>query len=411
MKQESEFKKKVRLKMEETSILTNCLKSHNIKINSIQEIDVKDTAQKMLIPYLENAVNSIHNFNYKMKSSSLQKHILKNVYHAFVKYPVAPILFNAWDLYEPKARNLNKRDRHRYYNPTPVRIEHQSFEYKTFSIYTSENQTPVCHEIDFRKWFICMSTGGSLFKEHMSNFFTKKETHTFVNLNIPSFTIGQGLIFSIAKCAGASEAIAHKLARSKIHENTHSLFSDVRQKQIRYFANHFPQSLEELNDLWDYVICPDNQVGPLYGSGMTLDSLRKRMKDWHYSLNRSQKLGNHVWEGHAIENVLYTSNNAQGQLTEWSISQILNTKELAEEGTEQHHCVYGYLNSCKNGNVSIWSLKEKRGRVFKRALTIELRNDGSVVQVRGYANRAARPHEKVIVSAWARDNHLYISHY
>lgn len=407
MKQETEFQRKLRCKQEKEYNLKNCLKSHNIKINNTKEVDIKDTATKMLTQYLSKAINPLDNFNYKMKSSSLQKHILKNVSHAFIKYPVAPILFNAWDLYEEKPRNLNKRDRLYSHNQVSRRTDIPSFNEQFFSLTLYQNGLPVRYEIDFREWFICMSSGGSLFKKHMGHFFTKKETHVFLNLNIPTFSISQALIFSIAKCAGATDSIAHKLARSKIHTNTSSLFNDVRRKQIRYFANHFPECVEELNDLWDFILHHDNHVGELYGSGISLDGLRKRMKDWHYSLNRTNKLGNHSWEGHAIDDAIYNANNAQNQMTEWSITQILTTKELSAEGNEQHHCVSSYVGKCKNGLSSIWSLKEKRGKVFKRALTIELTNNGTIVQVRGYANRLAKAYERAVVSAWARDNYLY----
>lgn len=420
MKELSEHKKRIIAQQKNDEKIRTSLKSHNMKINAMPEVDVRAEAFKLIKPYctIENTVNDLNSFSYKMKSDSLSKHILKNVHHAFVLYHVPSVLYQAWDLFEQKSLsnyewNQQRRNRRIYrdYNTSTTSLP-PSFQHKAFSIFKKDKDGLNKRvEIDFRQWFICVANGNSLYKNYMSDFFTKKETHTFLNSKIPNFSIEQSLIYAIAICEGASNAIAQKIAHSKIKEKSHLIFTEKHKHQIKYFAQHFPNSLEELNDLWDYVLHGENNVGNLYGQGVSLDTLRKRMKDWHHSLNRKKSLGNHSWEGHPIEDSVYNGANEQGKIVEWSMTQILNTKALNEEGSSQHHCVSVYVDKCKSSACSIWSLKECRNNVFKRVLTIELRNDGSVVQVRGYANRAARPHEKVIVSAWARDNHLYISHY
>ena len=94
------------------------------------------------------------------------------------------------------------------------------------------------------------------------------------------------------------------------------------------------------------------------------------------------------------------------------ISQVKTSKDLAAEGTAMHHCVYSYQHKCIDGSSSIWSvrrLQRKKGITPERALTLEINDDGVIIQIRGFANRPARPEELEAVRYWARKNYLSIS--
>ena len=60
----------------------------------------------------------------------------------------------------------------------------------------------------------------------------------------------------------------------------------------------------------------------------------------------------------------------------------------------------------KDGIVSIDNFKQA-----KRKLTIEVRNDGTIVQARGLANRGMKSDEKAIVARWAKENGLYMNNW
>ena len=53
-----------------------------------------------------------------------------------------------------------------------------------------------------------------------------------------------------------------------------------------------------------------------------------------------------------------------------------------------HHCVASYANSCRRGNVSIWSMQaEDAGGRAHRVMTIALNNrGGTITQARGRHN-------------------------
>ena len=74
------------------------------------------------------------------------------------------------------------------------------------------------------------------------------------------------------------------------------------------------------------------------------------------------------------------------------------------------HCVYGYQDLCIKGSISIWSMKKCLYKEDKgiRSVTIELGNDGTIVQARGIANRYIRSDEEKVLKKWAQVNYLKI---
>lgn len=49
------------------------------------------------------------------------------------------------------------------------------------------------------------------------------------------------------------------------------------------------------------------------------------------------------------------------------------------------------------------------GAMITKKVTLELRNDGSIVQARGVANRIMKAEERHIVKTWASRNGLYLA--
>jgi hypothetical protein len=270
-------------------------------------------------------------------------------------------------------------------------------------------QNKKIQDIDFKDWYICVATGGSLYKEITKEFLTKKETHIFLNCAHP-IQAEEALIFAIAKAECDNDGVSLKIAKSKLKEKG---INEYWKQNIRWFAKNTPTKIENINDLVDYLEHKkrENENFSLMGMGHTLDSLTKKMNDWHYDLRRLKIIGSAIWEGHPLNNEEYTSKDEQGNSIRWFFHQIKSAKELQEEGNSQRHCVFGYKESCVKGYCSIWSLR--KGYDYdsfssaKRKITIELRQNGSIVQARGLANRLVKTDEKAIIKRWAKENHLY----
>ena len=66
------------------------------------------------------------------------------------------------------------------------------------------------------------------------------------------------------------------------------------------------------------------------------------------------------------------------------------------------HCVASYAQKCIAGHASIWSLRHRVAGHTDRRLTIELDRQHRAIQVRGFANRTARPEERKLLERWGK---------
>lgn len=158
--------------------------------------------------YRSKFIRDEKSFVLKTKSKNETKQLKELVRHVFAKYKTPDFLFNEW---ENSSKNVLK--------------------------------------YDFKEWYICVATGGSLYKEITKEFLTKKETHIFLNC-AHHVTAEEAIIFSIAKAECENDGIALKIAKSKMKEK----FMDEYWKQnIRWFSKNIPSKVEEINDLIDYL--------------------------------------------------------------------------------------------------------------------------------------------------------------
>lgn len=334
-------------------------------------------------------------FVLRTRSSHRDKQVLEMARHLFGRYRVPRVLEKAWGAYLPDMspagalprRRLDGHERPAHQQgPAPVR------------------GNPNFRSIDFRAWFVCVATGGSLYKEHTKGLLTKKETHLF--LEAPdSLDPCQSIIHAVARAAGANPGDASRLARSRLAEKT---FNAFWFDAVRFFClpGHMPASVSLVNDLIDYIShrhVEDNSWR-LLGSSCSLEALVRRMEQWHRALARAKDLMGLSWPGvdlpdHVVEQ---TDPKDHNRKIIWTFHQITTGKELAAEGSAMRHCVFSYKASCIDGRCSIWSLT--RTEPFQtpvRKLTIEVDRFGTIVQKRGLANRLPRPEEDHIVKQWA----------
>lgn len=328
---------------------------------------------------LVKCIRPLCEFRIKTKSSDRVKQRLELVKHLYVKYPVPKILEQIW------YKEEHVRDRRK-----------------------SESKKLIINE--YHNWYICAGTGGSLHKEYLKEFMTKKESYAFMACTKP-LNINQAIYYATAICAGANDGIAFRIARSKLSEKPkHSVFW---RDCARFFSVNIPESIEQINDITDYLESriTENVNFSIFGQGFTVKTLLDRMKSWHYDLRRIKEHSGYTWKGFEIPDGEYIRKDEQGNEVVWTITQITKGKTLAEEGNKMHHCVYSYRTRCIKGSCSIWSLKVRSNAHFgyveeKRVATIEVSESFSVVQARGFANRSLKPSESNILSIWCRENSI-----
>ena len=332
-------------------------------------------------------------FVLRTRSAHRSKQALEMARHLFGRFRVPRVLEQVWEVYvQEDAANQGRE------LPRTGRYQNNGGQARSGLKNTNLRST------DFRAWYICVATGGSLYKEHTKGFLTKKETFAFLNAPV-SLDLCQSVLYAVARCAGANDGEAQRLARSKISEKP---FEEFWLDAIRFFClpGNVPRSVSVVDDLADYLSARrlEDRAFRLLGSSQTLAAVLRRMEQWHRALARAKDLSGITWKGvdlpdHTIERKVAKS---EGALDTWHFHQIVTGKELAAEGTAQRHCVFGYKTRCVNGDCSIWSLTKTNPLEGKaRRLTIEVSRYGDIVQKRGLANRMPRAEEEHIVALWA----------
>ena len=311
-------------------------------------------------------------FKSRLKSSDRDRLRLEAARYLFCKYPVGSVLSSCW-LHEPKK-----------------------LDDKNIST--------------FRHWFICVGNGRSFYKDCVKDVFTKKEAHFF--LTCPhELSIESCMVYAVAKAANAKDGDAIRLAKTKLSAR---MFEPFWRECVRFFVQHMPTNVAQANDLIDYIQNKhrENNNFSLFGAGYTLKSMLVKTEEWHRELQRVKVLGNVSWDGVPVHNFRHTTKDKHGLEHVWTITQILNSKDLAAEGTAMRHCVFSYKGGCVSGRLSIWSMTVDDFINSKtRKLTIELSNDGRIVQARGVANRSPRPDELHVLELWRRKEGFSISSY
>ncbi len=309
------------------------------------------------------------NWTYRGKSKKIEKQRIELIRHAFAKYSVPSFLEDAFI----------------------------SEEKNTFNTYG--------------KWYIAVAQGDSLYKTCTTGILTKKETHHF--LQAPDkLAIAEAVWWARAVAISGDIGIAYRIARSPIgmlsYENEFNI--DIH----RFFTNN-PVSMKEIEELLDYIHAMHTENADWTIKKRSLEAVRRQSEVWHRNMAKMRAIGGGSWEGMGVPpwKIVYGKsdpNPNKSTRTEWTIHEILTGNELAQEGNRMRHCVSGYKSRCMNGDTAIFSMRSHTMmKENQRHLTIQVTPERkSVNQVRGLANRMARPQEREIMGKWAHANGLLV---
>lgn len=394
------------------------LKEKSIEFSEKQKLDNAKKSLNNIADRLKNygkPLRDISTFNRTFKTTNEGKITLAVAQHLFGKYKAPSFLQNSWFHLKPLVDVEIKED-------TTRRRRNQDNRFKTKLIPEAE--------IDLRcKWFVCVASGGSLWKEYTkakviidysgevktTPLLTRQENHAFLACPVEA-GFREALLYAIASSYTQNLGTIHKIMKSKMadfafHDGNplHVYTQTIWREVINFFCENDKLSLQQINDLIDYFVHAkaQPQATPYSLKGRHLASLTRQMRDWHWELTRVQKMGDAYWEGVMVEDSSFILKTQPGRT--WSFTQIKSSKALAAEGSAMHHCVYSYQAGCIAGKYSIWSVKlSSKTRFDERVLTIELTDEGKIVQIRGYANRSVRPEEMEAVRYWASNERLSI---
>lgn len=287
-----------------------------------------------------------------------------------------------------------------------VKYNVPSFMYEC--LYT--NTFPFAYLVDiYHDWFATIAQGGS-FQKKVKEVMTKREAVLF--LKGPYKQIHLNIWYAKMAALNMNRSLISRII-DKLFINRHYFDDNGRYMElIHFFNNHFHElEKDELDSIFDFVNAKLSDKTFFY-KGRTASSMITLANEWHIAIQKA-KLGSFLdWAGM--------------QMDEWDVEtythianvvEITNNNDLYKEGKKQRHCVYSYVERCRAGYCSIFSL-----RVFKRVkvggaenpndifvkgneegrITIEVnRNSGKVVQARGFGNRLPNPDEVKFITQWA----------
>jgi hypothetical protein len=312
----------------------------------------------------------------RLRSHAVERRFLDLVKYTFARYPVAHHLENAW-IEDVRAR----------VDRSAARVDRNE---------------PAAENPDFRRWYIIATQGGSLYKQAAGNFMSKLETHHFLNAPEGVTSPRRACWYAFARVHTAHTSVAARIAQTRL--NAFSTASPFWKDVARYFARN-PMKIAEMNDLIDFIRAAKEEDEGFSLQGRSIEALRRRVVAWHRMLRQRALVCGGAWEGHPLPDAEYQTGGERNRAT-WYFRQIKTGNDLFEEGRRMHHCVVTYKYFCERGDVSIWSLAcEYLGNV-SRCVTLEVRNDGTIVQCRGFGNRLPRPNEVSVVKRWAFDHGL-----
>jgi len=279
-------------------------------------------------------------------------------------------------------------------------------------------------EIVLRKrWYVVAAGGGSLYNAGAGAWLSRREVHAFLNpLGSPGFD--EAIWQAIARSYTNDAAVALRIAHSRIAQTPRAELGFWREV-ARFFCVH-PTTVEEMDDLRDYLADRYRRDRTFSLKGRSLNSLGRQMREWHCDLEaiarieaarrraeaaRNRARGpmarteppSHDWPGAAIADWSWVpSTKVRTRREEYVAIQLRTAADLVAETRAMRHCVATYAAKCIAGYASIWSLRHRAAGTTERLLTIEVDRRHRAIQVRGFANRAPHTEERKILERWAR---------
>ena len=136
--------------------------------------------------------------------------------------------------------------------------------------------------------------------------------------------------------------------------------------------------------------------------GRDPEELLRSVARWHRLLNRHKAGKATFWEPSGITPFRQEEGVVENRKV-YTITELLCSRELNDEGRAMSHCVGSYSGSCASGRVSIWSMKsiDALGQE-NRLLTLEVSvQSRQIVQARQKYNKMPSPKELSILNRWA----------
>lgn len=278
-------------------------------------------------------------------------------------------------------------------------------------------------DINLKLWYIHLAQGQNIrTAPGLPVRLTKRMAHLFLETPDHIQSVYHALRYAQVLALGGTTGLAESLMHSRMDfDPGRAAFWETL---IHWLVNHQPMQEELVCSIVDYIIsrkfrrmrihtAEDGAVtihaldSHFSMKGRTADKLISQVLEWK---NAKDALTDGFENNNIVRSVgdlVFFTGGGRKPRVKYHLRPLLTPEEIIEEGRAMSHCVGSYAESVRRNYTSIWSLTEeaKAGRP-RRMLTIELRSDAIISEVRGKGNRLATEFERTLVRRWASQQNL-----
>ena len=270
-----------------------------------------------------------------------------------------------------------------------------------------------------QRWFIHVAQGQNIrTAAGLPVALTKKQAHHFL-LAPDDFDVMSGFRWAQITDLGGSERLVRSVLATRIatdfqhHEFWMSVIRWLIANPMLDAVHHGP-IIDYLHDQ-RFVPSVPNPLAHLPGQpgrlapqpkltmkGRNPQTVLRAVTEWHRRLGRARTRKAISWAPSGMP--AYRFEEGEGHnLKVYSITELLSSQELEDEGRAMSHCVATYAGSCAAGHASIWVLKVTDAYDREeRLLTLEVWNaTRQIVQARQKFNKEASPKQLSLITRWA----------
>ena len=275
----------------------------------------------------------------------------------------------------------------------------------------------------YREWFINIGMGANIRKQKgLPISLTKKVAHYF--LQAPNnVTVSEAIRWGQVIAMGGEERVARGIMTTPLRGSFEN--DDFWTTVIRFFIDNPFLDAVNYGPIYDYLqekkfghrrpMWVENrlvEMGPeqpnLSMKGRDPLRLLEDVNEWHVGLNRTNFNvygGDCCWKSCGIPGF---ERKERGTL--YQITELLDSRDLRDEGNAMGHCVASYILSCKEGRSAVYSMVRVEKGELTREATIEVGVEGrKVLQARKRFNAVITEEDKRIIGQWAYRANLKMS--
>ncbi|MEM7037841.1 MAG: PcfJ domain-containing protein [Bacteroidota bacterium] len=148
-------------------------------------------------------------------------------------------------------------------------------------------------------------------------------------------------------------------------------------------------------------------------TGRSLNAMFRANEAWKAEIALLNNFEQVNWQPAPINGFEWAEKeDKKGVARQYRIRQLVTNEEVVAEGKAMKHCVGSYIEDCRMGATSIWSLRKLAGGTEKRMCTIEVSNrDRRVAQVKQRFNALPNTFQCELIIEWATAAKLEVPEY